>query len=176
MRVDCRELIPTQNDVELGLQPQRSVWRTTDTMPTILVLLHAFVTLALVGLIWTIQVVHYPLFALVGTTEFQRYEREHATRMTWLVAPLMLLELGIAIALVVARPPKVAPWLTWSGLGLVALVWIITFGVSMPCHQRLSGGFDVAAHRRLVATNWLRTGAWTVRGFLAIAIVRATGC
>jgi hypothetical protein len=32
---------------------------------------------ALAGLIWTIQLVHYPLFALVGTQDRASYGEEH---------------------------------------------------------------------------------------------------
>ena len=42
---------------------------------------------ALAGLIWTIQLVHYPLFALVGAAEWPRYGDEHRRRITWLAAP-----------------------------------------------------------------------------------------
>jgi hypothetical protein len=33
----------------------------------------------------------------------------------------------------------------------------------------LEQGFEAGAHGRLVATNWVRTGAWTARGVLVAA-------
>ena len=42
--------------------------------------------------------------------------------------------------------------------------------VQVPLHRRLQGGFDAAAHRRLVRTNWLRTAAWTLRAALALRL------
>lgn len=50
-------------------------------------------TWALIGLIWTIQLVHYPLFSVVGDESFTEYAKGHASRITLIVAPLMLLEL-----------------------------------------------------------------------------------
>jgi len=38
----------------------------------------------------------------------------------------------------------------------------------VPLHGRLARGFDAIAHRRLVSTNWVRTGGWSVRGVLAL--------
>ena len=49
-------------------------------------LANAAVACALTGLIWTIQVVHYPLFARVGEAEWRAYEREHQRRITLVVA------------------------------------------------------------------------------------------
>ena len=43
-------------------------------------------------------------------------------------------------------------------------------------HRLLAAGFDVPAWRLLVATNWLRTAAWSARGALALAMIgRALG-
>jgi hypothetical protein len=137
--------------------------------------LHAFATVALVGLIWTIQLVHYPLFAAVGREGFPAYEAAHARRITPLVGTLMLVELLTAALLVVpglvALPDWMPAWIAWAGLGLVGTAWATTAFVSIPCHAILARGFDAAAHRRLVATNWIRTIAWTLRGFLATAML-----
>lgn len=41
---------------------------------------HLFATAAMVGLIWFVQVVHYPLFASVGADGFTDYETAHRRR------------------------------------------------------------------------------------------------
>jgi len=41
----------------------------------------------------------------------------------------------------------------------------------VPAHRRLEGGFDVATHRRLVQTNWVRTVAWSARAVIALALL-----
>lgn len=61
---------------------------------------HYAATWALIGLIWTIQLVHYPLFAQVGRHTFKAYHHRHTTQITWVVAPLMLMELITAAWLV----------------------------------------------------------------------------
>jgi hypothetical protein len=38
----------------------------------------------------------------------------------------------------------------------------------VPAHGRLAEGFDAGVHARLVATNWIRTMAWTLRGALVV--------
>lgn len=131
-----------------------------------LLLLHALSTWSLIGLIWTIQVVHYPLFARVGSIGFASYESAHTSRVSVLVIPLMLTELLTSISLVLYPPPSLAPFSLWIGLGLIGLIWIITFSLAVPQHRRLSLGFDAKAHQALLRSNWIRTVAWSLRGLL----------
>jgi hypothetical protein len=55
-------------------------------------LAHAASTLVMVGVIWFVRVVHYPLFEQVGKAAFAAYETAHARLTTWVVAPTMLVE------------------------------------------------------------------------------------
>ncbi len=125
-------------------------------------------TLPLVGLIWFVQVVAYPQFARVDVASFPAYHAAHATLISYLVGPLMLVELGACLLMVVARPPAVSMTVAIVGLGLCALAWVVTGLVSVPLHETLGRGFDVSAHARLVSSNWLRTLAWTARGALLL--------
>ncbi len=137
------------------------------TPETLLLLVHAAATWFLVGLIWTVQVVHYPLFAGVGERGYAAYQRSHMGRITWIVAPAMFLELFAAgaVAWVVGTP------LAWGGAALLALVWLSTFAVQVPLHARLTESFDPAVHRRLVASNWARTLLWSARGVIALLLL-----
>jgi hypothetical protein len=127
------------------------------------------VTLTLVGIIWFVQVVHYPLFALVGREHFARYHRAHGRFTTMVVAPLMLVEAAAAIGGMMLAPMRLSPAVSVTALALLLVVWLSTFGLQVPMHRRLAGGFDAAAHRRLVTTNWVRTCAWTARAVLLVA-------
>ena len=60
-----------------------------------------------------------------------------------------------------------------SGLGLLAVIWLSTAFLSVPRHEALRHGFDASAHGALVATNWIRTAAWTVRSALLLVVLRA---
>ncbi len=134
--------------------------------PSLVLVVHLVTTQAMVGVIWFVQVVHYPLFGGVGAAEFRAYAAAHGRRTTWVVAPPMLLEVGTALLLVWRRPVAMPAWSAWAGLLLLAVVWGSTFGLQVPRHEELGAGFDARAHRRLVRTNWLRTTAWTARGAL----------
>lgn len=137
-----------------------------------LLLLNAASTWALVGLIWTIQLVHYPLMARVGAAEFPGYHAAHARAITPLVGLLMLVEGATAALLVLNPPPGVSRALLGVGLLLVVAHVLVTAFLSVPLHTRLAAGYDAALLRRLTATNWLRTAAWSARGLLVLAALR----
>ena len=137
----------------------------------VLLLAHAAATLFMVGVIWFVQVVHYPLFAHVGTPDFSAYSVRHSRLTGLVVGPSMLLEAGTAVALVVWTPPEVSTYLVWTGLLLVAGIWLSTALLQAPRHTTLGGGFDPAAHRFLVTSNWLRTVLWSLRAIVVLSIL-----
>ncbi len=132
----------------------------------LLVLAHAAATWFLVGLIWVIQVVHYPLMAQVAPAHFERYQQAHMSRITWVVAPMMLIEAFSALWIALSPPLFVPPVQAWMGLGLVLLIWISTAALSVPAHNALLRGFEPKAHRRLVQSNWFRTIGWSLRAVM----------
>jgi hypothetical protein len=139
-----------------------------DNLIRLVFLSHAAATWYMTGLIWFVQIVHYPLFAAVGSEEFSSYEQRHTSLTTWVVAPPMLLEVATAVLLFWFRPPGVSVWQLWVGIILLAAIWLSTFLLQVPCHETLSNEFDEIVHQRLVSTNWIRTIAWSLRGLLVL--------
>ncbi len=134
-------------------------------------LLHVAATGMMIGVIWFVQIVHYPMFRLVGGDGFARYEAVHSRLTTVVVAPPMLVELATG-AYLALRPPAGLPAAAfWAGLALIAVLWASTGLLQVPMHRVLERGFDPAAHRRLVATNWIRTVAWSARGILLLVLL-----
>lgn len=131
-------------------------------------------TLGLVGLIWFVQLVHYPLFASVGPSYFEGYHSEHVRRTGWVTVPLMLAEAVAAIVLLAERPAGITPTQVWLGAGLVATIWLSTFLVQVPFHRVLGTGFDRSAYRGLANSNWIRTGAWTSRAAVVLWMTWST--
>ncbi len=127
----------------------------------------------MVGLIWFVQVVHYPLFASVGDQASVAYQREHMRRTTWVTLPPMLVEALTVLLLLLPVGDHGPGWMEIVGALLLAVVWISTFLIQVPCHERLAVSVQDQVHRRLVATNWIRTVGWTLRGLLALAMLRA---
>src|SRR4051812_47184292 len=91
-----------------------------DMSMLLVLLLHAAATWTMVGIIWFVQIVHYPLFARVGAAQFPAYEGAHSSLTTAVVAAPMLIEASTSVLLVWQRPASISPVLAWSGLALVA--------------------------------------------------------
>lgn len=136
-------------------------------------LVHAAATWFLVGLIWIIQVVHYPLFARVGEDGFVAYEAAHTRLISLVVGPAMLVE-GVATLWLFFAPPdgltRALPLI--AGL-VLAGVHLSTITLQVPAHGRLEHGWDPIVADRLVRTNWIRTIGWTIRGVLALFMIEA---
>ena len=139
--------------------------------PTLLLALHLTATAVMVGIIWFVQCVHYPLFDRVGPEGFADYEDQHSRRTSWVVGPPMGIEGVTALVLVAAPPDGLGRVLPLVGLALLAVVQGSTVWLQVPAHRRLRGGHDPVVTARLVATNWVRTVGWSARGVLAIAML-----
>jgi hypothetical protein len=134
------------------------------------IVLHLAVTLFLTGLIWIIQLVHYPLMTFVADAEFVAFERAHCKRIGAIVAPAMILEGILAVALCVLAKSRFRFGLCVVGVALSLLIWLSTFLVQVPIHNKLASGRSVHQIQRLVSTNWIRTIAWSLRSAIAIVL------
>jgi hypothetical protein len=133
-------------------------------------LTHLTATLAVVGIIWFVQVVHYPLFERVGKRGCQAYSAAHSRLTGLVVGPPMLVEAATAVALPFSPPSEVPAALAWTGLALLAFVWLSTVLLQVPCHRALGLGFDPRAHRLLMLFTWVHTAAWRLRGLLVLSM------
>jgi hypothetical protein len=145
--------------------------------PRILFLTEFTTAAMMTGIIWFVQVVHYPLFAKIPSQAFPSYEALHTVRTGWVVAPLMLLEIGSAAALIVLRPASegTAP-IGLNPLHLAALasllgIWASTFFLQVPLHGKLLLSADPGCLEQLVKTNWIRTVLWSLRVILLIPLL-----
>jgi len=136
---------------------------------------HTSSTVAMSGLIWFVQVVHYPLFARVGNEAFAEYERQHVRRTGWVVGPLMLIEASSAVVIMALADSQPMRSLAVIGVALLGVIWLSTWGLQVPAHRLLEQGFNAQSARRLVLTNWIRTAAWTARGAVALAMLMLAG-
>lgn len=128
------------------------------------------------SLIWMIQILHYPSFhyiANLSSMQSSSFHQFHSTRISFIVIPLMLIELVTAFYL--AMKVSFAP-LSWQTInfGLVLALWAVTFLVQIPHHTELTKSFTSKEVQDLVAFNWIRTAIWTVHFLIAFYAVLKT--
>ena len=142
--------------------------------PNHLLLLNTGLALVLLGLILTVQFVHYPAFADVGDQAFSRFHMLHSQRITLLVGPLMVAEALAALLLVAARPDALPAWAAWAAGILVVVIWLDTALWAVPLHMKLEGGLDPELVTQLLRANALRAWAWLARAvLLTVFLARA---
>jgi len=124
-------------------------------------ILHFFITSFLTGLIWVIQVVHYPTFHWIPASDYVSYAVFHTNRITYVVAPIMIAELFLTLRMFFLK--DVPPTLLWICVALTLVVWLSTFFLQVPLHGILASEKDLSAIHKLVATNWIRTVAWSLK-------------
>lgn len=127
-----------------------------------LVSLETFSTFSLLGLIWTIQLVHYPSFRYVSNSKFTEFTTFHARSISFIVLPLMIIELVVAIGLSFLLQDS----FSYIKLALVLCIWGSTFALSVPRHNQLQKRRDEKVIESLILTNWPRTILWSVKSLL----------
>lgn len=134
-------------------------------------ILLAAVTWFMTGLIWFVQIVHYPLFAGVGSDRFIDYIKTHCNLTGMVVILPMVVQLLLAGYLAISSRAENST-LLWINFGLVVIIWALTGLASVPCFNAMCAeGFSQSVHGKLVLTNWLRTILWTTCSILMTVIL-----
>ncbi len=140
-------------------------------METILVITNVISTIFMLGVIWVIQLVHYPLFTYVSRNNFYNFHNLHSKNISFVVIFPMLVELISSALLIIFHPDSIPTNYFILGFVLLILIWISTFLLQVKYHGSLSQGFDYTQFKKLVDTNWIRTICWTIRGVIVIYIL-----
>jgi hypothetical protein len=125
----------------------------------------------MVGVIWFVQIVHYPLLAQFGSTQSVAVAEQHQQRTGYVVGLPMLVE-GVSTLWLLARTPDgVAVLLPWVNAVLLAVALGSTLFLSVPLHAKMALAHNDETGRKLVVTNWPRTIAWTLRSALCVVML-----
>ena len=127
---------------------------------------HFLSTSLMVGIIWVIQLLHYPAFNFIKESDYVEFQHFHMQRISFIVVPVMILELFSAFMLVY----YVRSNLLILCLIILLFIWLITFVFFTKLHQSLLGGYDKIIVNKLVQINWSRTVLWSLRLIILIYI------
>ena len=136
-----------------------------------LVVANAAAAWVMTGVIWFVQVVHYPLLAVVPVESARGTAVEHQERTARVVMVPMAVEGVTTLWLMFDRPAAVPWWLAWAGGVCVAVALASTVLLSVPRHTRMANEPTASVGRELVLTNWPRTVAWTAHGIICAFVL-----
>ena len=135
-----------------------------------LLLMHACVTFLLTGLIWVIQLVHYPIFQFLDSQSYSKAMTFHQQRISIIVVPLMVFELLSGLYLAYAQWAPLARFHSIN-MALIVLIWIHTFGIMVPFHKSISIQPNHSLLQKTLRHHWIRTTSWSVKSILWGAIL-----
>tara|TARA_R110002126_G_scaffold53886_2_gene145943 strand:+ start:4288 stop:4659 length:372 start_codon:yes stop_codon:yes gene_type:complete len=120
------------------------------------------------GLIWYVQLVHYPSFHFIDKDAFSEFHAHHSLKTGIIVMPVMSLELATSGALAWSDG-----WFSLNAFGFyfVILIWLSTLFFSVPKHNALAHGKVDSLIDGLVHTNWIRTVLWSIKSGLSFWVL-----
>lgn len=129
-------------------------------------ILSLLVNFGLLVLIWIIQLIIYPSFIYYNLENLVAWHRKYTTLIGYIVSPLMLLQLGIAIY----QTNIEANSYHLISLVIISVIWISTILQFVPIHRNISKGrLSDKMLKSLVKKNWLRTFLWTILFLFSLA-------
>ena len=132
-----------------------------------MLIIHLIATSVMVGVIWVIQLVHYPSFHFIELKQYTTFQRFHMSRISYVVIPAMLTELFTLILIVISMDQ--IDTLVLASAILLMFIWLMTAVFFSGVHQKLTLGYEQTVVDKLVKLNWGRTLLWTLRLFLISA-------
>jgi hypothetical protein len=142
-------------------------------MEEAVLVLNVLASWTMVGVIWFVQVVHYPLLSVVPVESASAVAVEHQRRTGWVVMLPMTIE-GVTTLLLLAMVPAGVAWFVpWLAGIPLAVALGATVLLSVPRHARMASNPDPTVGRELVTTNWVRTIAWSLRGLVGAGMLLA---
>ena len=127
---------------------------------------HFLSTSLMVGIIWVIQLLHYPTFHFIKESNYVEFQHFHMQRISFIVVPVMILEFLSAFMLAY----YIRSNMLILCLIILLVIWLVTFVFFTKLHQRLLDGYDKSIVDKLVQINWSRTVLWSLRLIILIYI------
>lgn len=137
----------------------------------ILLLIHAFMTWMMVGIIFFVQAVYLPLYRR-HCERFSVYDKNDLIHMGYLIGPVHLIESLSAIILAFMWSENhLYRIFAYINVGLMVLIWVVNWLLRMTNRNASGPLFIHKMHRILLTSNWFRTVCWTLRGFAVLMML-----
>ena len=120
-----------------------------------LILFNFFISSFMLGLILTTQIVSYPMFLKVENS-FSDYHMSYVNKISTIAAPFMILELLLSLLFVFLLKSYIAVIIFL----IMLLIFLCTFFIQVPIHEKLKNNFNVLLCNKLIKTNWIRVFLW----------------
>ena len=136
-----------------------------------LLIINSAAALFMTGVIWFVQIVHYPLFIFADKEKFPEFSKTHSNNAGYIVIFPMLTELATSVMLLFFYTSSALYKFYITAFILLLIIWLSTFLIQVPMHRGLASGYNKNRIKLLVKYNWIRTVGWSLRTILLIYLV-----
>ena len=133
-----------------------------------LLMIHIISTSIMVGVIWVMQLVHYPSFKYVKESDYIIFQKYHMSNISYIVFPVMFTELITALLIFFSGEKSL-----FFVLSLICLflIWVITGVLFTKYHSILKEGKDLMIIEKMIKANWIRALLWTMRLIMILFVI-----
>ena len=133
-----------------------------------LLMIHIISTSIMVGVIWVMQLVHYPSFKYVKESDYIIFQKYHMSNISYIVFPVMFTELITALIILFFGEKSL-----FFVLSLICLflIWVITGVLFTKYHSILKEGKDLMIIEKMIKANWIRALLWTMRLIMILFVI-----
>ena len=118
----------------------------------------------LVSLVIITQFITYPSFLDINKSNFSEYHKKYVNKISLIVAPVMIVEL-LTLSYIAYLSSE---FIIIKSLILLLVIWLTTFIVMIPSHNKISIAYNEKEIQRLINYNWIRTILWSFKLFIII--------
>ena len=133
-----------------------------------LIIAHFTSTSIMVGVIWVIQLVHYPSFKYVKDSDYIIFQKYHMSNISYIVFPSMFTELITSLLIFFSGEKS---FLFMLSMICLSLIWVITGVLFTKFHSTLQKGKDLKMIEKMIKANWIRTLLWTMRLIMILFVI-----
>ena len=131
-----------------------------------LILFNFFISSFMLGLILTTQIVSYPMF-LKAEENFSVYHMSYVNKISIIAAPFMIIELLLSLFFVF----YIKSYIAVSTFLIMVLIFLCTFFIQVPIHEKLKNNFNISLCDKLIKTNWIRVFLWLSKCIVSFMLI-----
>ena len=131
-----------------------------------LILFNFFISSFMLGLILTTQIVSYPMFLKVEEN-FSVYHMSYVNKISIIAAPFMIIELLLSLFFVFF----IKSYIAVSTFLIMVLIFLCTFFIQVPIHEKLKNNFNISLCDKLIKTNWIRVFLWLSKCIVSFMLI-----
>ena len=131
-----------------------------------LILFNFFISSFMFGLILTTQIVSYPMF-LKAEENFSVYHMSYVNKISTIAAPLMIIELFLSLLFIIL----LQSYFAISIFLIMILIFLSTFFIQVPIHEKLKNNFNIYLCNKLINTNWIRVFLWLSKCIISFIMI-----